>query len=191
MKQPSFPGLKASLPLFFLLYFLPESGAQIKPGIDWGSDTVAAAAASSSATKFRSDLNNAGKKATKIISLPVDKLKEILDACTANGVTDVKVLITTIRPDDVEQYSKRNPGLTAAEKKDIVGRQTVILRVPRKAFVSNSGSGFKTSPANPLMISLLAAGMVVLDKAADTAGAEDDIYFGIGTICPPPTSCDN
>lgn len=191
MKQPLLPGLRPLFLLFVAFFFLLNSQAQTKPGfLDWGTDTVSAGAAASSATKFRSDLNNAGKKATKIVTLPVDKLKEILDACSANGVTDIKAMIVTIRADDTAQYSKRNPGMTAAEKKDIIGRQTIILRVPRKAF-GPSGSRINVPGNNPLMLSLLAAGMVVMDNPTGVASADEEVYFGLGIICPPPTSCDN
>lgn len=164
----------------------------MKPAyIDWSTDTVSAAAASASATKFRSDLNNSGKKATKVVTLPVDKLKDILDACSANGITDIKLLIVSIRSEDTAQYSKHNPGMTPAEKKDLIGRQTVIIRVPRKAF-GPSGSRINILGNNPLMVSLLAVGMVTMDKPmGGIPYGEGDVFFGLGTICPPPTSCDN
>jgi hypothetical protein len=192
MRQPSMYGLMLPFLVLFISLVSPESQAQSKRSIDWNTDTIAASAASSSATKFRSDLNNAGKKATKIISLPVDKLKEIMDACAANGVTDIKVLIVTLRVEDTAQYSKHNPGMTASEKKDIIGRQTIVIRVPRKAFGSGeSGSRIIIPGKSSLMLSLLTAGMLVIDKPSEVPYGADDIFFEFGSICPPPTSCDN
>ncbi len=196
MKQPSLPGLR--LPVLLLPALLFFSNSYSQPGlkatnrIDWSKDTISANAATSASTKLRNELNNAGKKATKIISLPVDKLKEIMDACAANGVADVKVLIVSIGAEDAEHYGKRNPEFSAADKKDIIGRQTVIIRVPRAAFAEASGSGKITPLNNKLMVSLLTAGLVMLDKPfAELPQRGDDIYFSIGNICPPPTSCDN
>ncbi len=196
MKQPSLTGLRFPVLLLpAVLFFFnsySQNGVKTTNRIDWSKDTVSANAASTASTKLRNELNSAGKKATKVISLPVDKLKEIMDACAANGVADVKVLIVSIGADDAEHYGRRNPGLSAADKKDIIGRQTVIIRVPRAAFSEASGSG-KISPVNnKLMLSLLTAGLVMLDKPfAELPQRGDDIYFSIGNICPPPTSCDN
>lgn len=196
MRQPSLTGIISPfLLLFFICFSFLQSHGQtnLKGGIDWNTDTLSSNAASSSATRFRTDLNNAGRKATKIITLQVDKLKEIMDACYSNGVTDIKVLIIMLRVEDTARYSKRNPGMTAAEKRDIIGRQTIVLKVPRRAFGSSqSGSGININRNNPLMLSLLAAGMFVLDKPVENITmAEGDIYFELGLICPPPTSCDN
>lgn len=196
MKQPSLYGIILPFLLLFSNFSFSQTPTQsnMKPlSINWDSDTVSAAAAAASATKFRSDLNNAGKKATKIVTLPVDKLKDIMDACSANGVSEVKLLIVMIRAEDTAQYSKHNPGMTPAEKKDLIGRQTVILRVPRRAFEpSQSGSRLNIQGKNPLMLSLLATGMVTMDKPiGGIPYGEGDVFFGLGSICPPPTSCDN
>ena len=194
MKLPLFSGLKYLSPLFIAIFSFFISQAQPpnskSRNIDWDKDTISADATISSAIKYRTDLNNAGKKASKIVILPVDKLKDIMDACYANGVTEVKAVFVTIRSEDVENYSSRHSGMSAAEKRDVIGRQTLVLRVPRKAFLE-SGSKITIPNNNPLMLSLLAAGLVVMEvPMKDLAGSGDDIYFEFGAICPPPNSCD-
>ncbi len=191
MRQPPLAGILTPFLLVFSVFICLESRAQSSKGINWNTDTVAQSSATTRATRFRSDLNNAGKKATRIFTLQVDKLKEIMDACYSHNVTEVKIIVVTIRADDTAHYSRRNPGLTATERKDLIGRQAIILKVPRHAFAV-SGSGINIPNKNPLMISLITAGLIQMDKPiAGLPVAEADIYFEFGSICPPPGSCDN
>jgi hypothetical protein len=44
---------------------------------------------------------------------------------------------------------------------------------------------------NGLMFSLLGAGLVLLESPyTDLPFDNDDFFFSLGSICPPPTSCD-
>lgn len=192
MRKSPFSGTITPFLLLLSSFIVLQSQAQSKKGIDWNTDTVSMNSASTRATKFRTDLNNSGKKATRIFILPVDKLKDIMDACYARGVTDVKVMVVSIRKEDTAHYAKRNPNLTAAERSDLIGRQAIVIRVPRQAF-GESGSGIAVPKSNPLMMSLLTAGMIQLDKHAfaELAPFAGDYYFEFGSICPPPNSCDN
>src|SRR4029079_867284 len=101
--------------------------------------------------------------ATTQVNLPVDKLKDIMDACAANGIDMGKVMIVSIRQEDITHYSYNNPGLSDANKADLIGRQILVFRVPRRAFAGAAGSKINISKSNPLMLSLAGSGLIWLE----------------------------
>ncbi|HSU27213.1 MAG TPA: hypothetical protein VLJ68_02450 [Chitinophagaceae bacterium] len=184
-----------TLPLFLSLSALICSlccDAQKTYRIDWSKDTISSTNANNAQRNFANALNGTGKKASSVINLPVDKMKDIMDACSANGIATVKVMVVSIRQEDVEHYEKNNPGISATDKTDLVGRQTLVIRVPRRAFAGAAGSGIKVPKNNPILTSLLASGFFpfAAELAGMPAGGGDDIFFSFGQICPPPNSCD-
>ena len=167
--------------------------SQTGRNINWQMDTLSEATARGAQSKFRNDWSNAGKKTSAFITLPVAKLKDIMDACTAKGIGEVRVFIVTIRPEDLDYYARQRPGLTDSEKADMLDRQMLVIKVPRAAFFQG-GSGFKKSiPGNnPLMLSLLGSGLFLIDNPEIFGIApfsDSFIYFSFGEICPPPSSC--
>jgi hypothetical protein len=131
-------------------------------------------------------LRSHGNKGTERINLPVDKLKEIMDACAANNITEVSVMIITVGQNDVNHFRSHNPGATDDQ---IKGSQMLVFKVPRSAFAGKMGAKINVSN-NPLMLSLLGAGLVLLDSQTTGLPVTGDLYFSFGGICPPPTSCD-
>ena len=156
--------------------------------IDWTKDTITETAAVAARYRINNDLNAAGRKSTQFISMNVMKLKEVVDACAAAGITDLKFWLTAIRREDVAQYALRHPNMTEPQKNDLVGRQILVIKVPRSIFKSpmQQGSGF-IHGLSPLMLGLLGSGFIPLDLK-DFAAA-GDTYLSFGTICPPPDSC--
>lgn len=190
MRKPPFPHLKHVLILFPVLFFFTMAQAQPAKHIDWASDTISKADAIGGKNTYVNTVRGSGQLATEKIILPVNKLKEILDACAANYITEVTVLIVTIRQSDVARMRKTNPEISATASQ-LKGRQMLVFRIPRAAFASASGSKATVSSNSPLMMSLLGMGLALLDASYfDLPATGDDIYFSIGTICPPPASCD-
>jgi hypothetical protein len=111
-----------------------------------------------------------------------------MDACDANNITEVSVMIITIRQSDLVQARKHNLGVTDDQLK---GSQMLVFRVPRRAFTGATGAKINVSNNNGLMFSLLGAGLVLLESPyTDLPFSNDDFFFSLGSICPPPTSCD-
>ncbi len=166
--------------------------AQKTTRIDWSKDTISSTSANNAQRNFANALNGTGKKASSVISLPVDKMKDIMDACSANGIATVKVMVVSIRQEDVAHYEKNNPGISATDKTELVGRQTLVIRVPRRAFAAAAGSGMNIPKNNPIITSLLASGFFpfAAELAGMAPGSGDDYFFSFGQICPPPNSCD-
>jgi len=162
--------------------------AQTSDNIDMSKDTISKTNAIGARNTFLNNLRGQGKKATERIKIPVNKLKTIMDACAANKITDVSVMVITLGQNDLVQARKHNPGLT---DQDLRGAQMLVFRVPRSAFPAASGAKINGPTNSRLMISLLGAGLVLLEERyADLPFASDDLFFSFGSICPPPTSCD-
>ena len=182
--------LKTVVTLVFIVSFAVTQTAfgQLGKKIDWQNDTISKTKAINAQFKFRNDWSGAGKKTTSSVTMPVDKLKEIIDACAAKGISEVKFLIVTVRAEEIDQYARQKPGMTASEKTDMIGRQILIAKVPRSAFFSGS-TGFNkpVSGNNPLMLSLLSAGLMQYEMPG--AAAAESLYFTFPDICPPPSSC--
>ena len=175
--------------LLIVFLFCSKTGhSQMKTGIDFTKDTVSFNDANQANFKFKNDMNTIGRKATGTMTVEVAKLKEIVDACAAKGIQNVKFMLGFIRKEDTAHYSKRNPGLSATDRNDLIGRQQLIIRVPRSAFFNATGRiSIKSSS---LMTALLSIGLIQLDKPYyDSPTGEDDLYFTLGGICPPPSIC--
>lgn len=186
------PPLQFRIPVLILagIFSLHTANAQTEaPGIEWQKDTVSVEAATKAQARFKTELNNSGKKATMKVSMEVAKLKQIMDALASRGVTNVTFHIVMIRKEDTAQYARRNPGLTTAARNDLIGRQQLVIRVPRSAFSIPMGSR-QQARSSTLMASMLLMGLMPLENNfPGLPDASEDVYFGIGTICPPPASC--
>ena len=190
MKSSPFFAYRIIILLFISVLSVNSSYSQVDQttGIDFKNDTVSFSAASQAQNKFKNDLSSVGKKATSNVSFPVAKLKEIIDACAAKGIPNVTFLIVSIRKEDTAQYCKHNPNLSPTDKNDLIGRQQLILRVPRTVFFASSSKAGKNQ--STLMTALLLMGLVQMDRPyGDLPFSDGDLYFGLGGICPPPSIC--
>lgn len=176
--------------LFILMLNFTISQAQTSSKIDWSKDTISKSDAIGAKSTYLNTIKGSGQKnATERINLPVDKLKEIIDACAAIGVTEVSVMIISLRQSDIARYRSSNPGTTATDDQ-LKGSQMLVFRIPRMAMAGAMGAKINVGK-NPLMVSLLASGLVMLDAPfAGIPFASGDLFFLVGSICPPPTSCD-
>jgi len=187
MRKLSIKRHKSTIAFFFALFFLSVSQAQNTSNIDWVNDTIPKADAIGARSTYLNNLRSHGNKATELINLPVNKLKDIMDACTANNITQVSVFIITIRQSDVVHFRHYNPSATDEELK---GSQLLVFKVPRQAFPGALGAKINLSN-NPLMVSLMAAGLVLLDPRIEgLPPSTGSVYLSFGGICPPPASCD-
>lgn len=178
-------GLRLLITFLLISFITFSTSAQSSNKIDWSKDTISMADANANRNAYKNGVNG---RATEKISLPVDKLKEILDACAANGITNVDVLIGKVRPSDIAHHKNFNKN---ASDNDLLGIQILIFRVPRSAFGGNAAAQIKVAKSNPLMLSLLAVGLELIDEQKAGLPAETgDYYFSFGAICPPPLSCD-
>jgi hypothetical protein len=189
MKKSPLTG-KLFFPLF-LIFLLSSTGSFAQSTkIDWANDTISKADAIGGRDTYVNTVRGSGQLATEQIKLPVDKMKEILDACAAKQISEITVMIVTIRAADLARFRKLHPEVSATSMQ-IKGRQMLVFRVPRQAFYGAAGAKTEISSSNPLMISLASVGLIRMDPSIFKGFAvSGDVYFSIGTICPPPASCD-
>ena len=187
-----FPLLRTSYFILMMLAFQVFSFAQDQTTskIDLGKDTISRTDVIGAKNTYLNSLKAFGQKATEQINLPVDKLSAIVDACNKNNISDVAVIIITLRQSDIARYRRLNPTSTATDA-ELKGSQMLVFKVPRQAFAGAAAAKVKLSNNNPLMLSLLSAGLVLLDKPfTGLSPASGNLYFSFGSICPPPASCD-
>lgn len=174
--------------LFLTVFMATE--AQSQNSINLQRDTISSTAAKAAANKFKNEQAGSNKKATTYTKFSVAQLKEIMDNCQKNGIDTVRFVIATIQQQDIAHYTQHHPGLTVAQKNDLIGRQVLLIKVPRAAFASETGTS-ANQKNNPLLLSLMAYGWIPLDKPyGQQPAATGEMYLEIGVICPPPASCD-
>lgn len=176
------PTLTPRVLFSFFIILLSLTTGRAQSSINFGRDTLSEADVIGARNLYIDNLRGNNKKATERINLPVNKLKEIIDACAANNITDISFMVITLRQNDIAHFRHHNPGVSDEQLR---GSQQLVLKVPRRIFQGAQGSKINLSN-NPVMLSLLSAGLVVLDLPF----SESDLYLGFGSICPPPTSCD-
>jgi len=188
MRYLSLSPIKSIIRIIILLIVV--SGAQAQK-IDLSKDTLSRSDARGGRDSYLNALRGSGQKATERVNLSVSKLKEILDACAAKGITEISAHMVLIRQNDVARYRRNHPETTATDA-EIRGSQLIVFRVPRRAF-PGAASGAKINQSNnPLMMSLAAVGLVNINAKYSGLGFDtsDDLFFDFGTICPPPAACD-
>lgn len=166
------------------------SSAQSSGPIDWARDTISKADASGARGTYLNMIRGSGQpNATELIKIPVDKLKAVMDACSENNIPEVSVMVIALRPRDIAHYRRMNPNTTATDN-EIRGSQILVFRVPRSAFANSVMQSGKFIRNNPLMLSLAAAGLTLMEsRYSKMPVAEEFLYFSMGAICPPPASC--
>lgn len=178
---------KMTLLFTLLLFLIYPAAAQ---SLNLKKDTVSVSNAKGSHERYKQEMKNANKKATTYVTFSVQTLNEIIDRCSSAGLDSIQFLICTMRSSDTAQYLGTHPGLSASAKRDLIGRQFLIIKVKRSAFTSQSSSHLGKPLFPSAIISLLSSGYVLLDKPYGILPDADYIYFATGTICPPPASCD-
>jgi hypothetical protein len=127
--------------------------------------------------------------ATQSITLPVGKLKNIIDACSAFNISEISVMVISLRQSDIAHYRRMNPG-TMATDNEIKGSQILVFRIPRSVFPNIASSKAASLKNSPLMLNLASLGLFLMESAfAEIPAAGEDLFFVMGAICPPPASC--
>ena len=112
-----FPLLRTSYFILMMLAFQVFSFAQDQTTskIDLGKDTISRTDVIGAKNTYLNSLKAFGQKATEQINLPVDKLSAIVDACKMNNISDLAVIIITLRQSDIARYRRMNPTSTATD----------------------------------------------------------------------------
>ena len=174
----------------FLLIILFGTSASVKllaqRPINWADDTLSFSSVTEASKQYKKDIKKVNFNCTEQINLSVDKLKFLIDACAASGITSVGFLMVKISGSDLAHFKKHNPNASEAE---LVGSQMLVIKIPRRAFTGAAAAGV-IYPSR-LMLSMAAAGIYRLGlPLSDLPFGTGDYYFTVGNICPPPASCD-
>lgn len=108
-------------------------------------------------------------KLPDMITFDLAKLKKIVDVLSAAGENEIQFQFNTISEGQLSHFASKYASIDEEAKQDLLNRPTLILRAPKRLFLP-----------------------VAFNRTTEQAKLADDqnfVYFDIGVICPPPTSC--
>lgn len=182
------PYRKSAIIIIIALCTMFSSSAQ---SIDLERDQIPENQAKEGQREFRKKT----MKGINHVTFNTDQLKEIVDKCDALGIDTIQFLICNFRKNDIPQYITQYEGkhrakknlkqLSSTENNDLVDRQYLVIKVPRRAFGNRGNSGKSALPG--AMTSLLASGLIQVNPEGSD---EAYVYLSVGRICPPPSDCE-
>lgn len=130
------------------------------------------------------------KSEKNVVLIDTRTLNNLMTKCMALGIENVQLVFTRIRPNDMDEYISNHPEASGFEK-DIIGKLTVLVKVEGDNI---SEGDFVTDSPNNQKISLIntmnSVGFVKVNKPyGNIPSAMRALYFEVGSICPPPNSC--
>ncbi len=173
MRSLNFLNKKTGAALLALMVFTGTASAQMTGSVL--SDTVSSQTA------------NLRKTNNTTVNFDVAKLNSILAMCMEKGVTNVQFIFVQIRAQDTAKYFTKHKGVKAADRRSVIGKPTLLIKVPRSAF----GLAFNEIAEDNTKVKHMLDNGFYLINATYTVGApaDDFLYFDSGTICPPPADC--
>jgi hypothetical protein len=130
----------------------------------------------------------ARKSEANVVLLNTQVMSDVLLKCIEQGIGQVQLIFTRLKMNDVDEYVFNHPEARGYEK-DLVGKMTVLLKVEGENITDETFTGNNGS-TNKLQQLMSSAGLVRLDKPyGDLPLAARTVYLDVGSICPPPTSC--
>jgi hypothetical protein len=178
--------IKSSIAVLLLMLILStKSYAQKR--INLRTDTVATYDAKTAKKEFRKLYRRKEDVRARLVSFDVATLKQLLDSCHAKGISKIDFQFSIIRKEDTARYASRNPGLTAAERNQLLNQPTLLVKVNRLVLNGqfNSSAGRTSSGRQSIPGALRSA----LYNIGNAATSTSEVYFELGTICPPPQTC--
>ena len=130
------------------------------------------------------------KSEKNVVVVNTRTMNELMTKCIELGIEDAKLVFTRIRAVDMADYVSNHPEAAGYEK-DILGRMTVLIKVEgdniaETDFVTDADA----NPTNSIIQKMNSAGLVRVKKPyGNIPYTSKVLYFEVGSICPPPNSC--
>ena len=148
-----------------LTIFCMEGFSQLSK-INWDRDTISNDNATKSKDRFHSTFQGGKRKTTRTVSFDVQELKSVIDYVLNQGDSVIQFQFALLREDDTAKYISLHPELTDSDKRDLINRPILLIKVPREVMLQKN---FGASAPAPL--------------------SSASVYLSIGKICPPPSTC--
>ncbi len=139
--------------------------------------------------QFVDEKKAASRKSEKnVVMVNTSTMNELMTKCIQLGIGNVKLVFTRIKQNDVNEYVTNHPEAAGYEN-DIIGKLTVLVKIEGDNI---SEANFVSDPNNNSLIERMSSvGFVKVNKPyGNIPTAPRAVYFEIGSICPPPNSCD-
>ena len=130
----------------------------------------------------------ARKSEANVVLINTEVMGSIMSKCIEQGIGQVQLVFTRLKVGDVDEYVANHPEARGFEK-DLIGKMTILLKVEGEHITDDTFT--ENSPqANSLNHLISSAGLVRLNRPyGDLPSIQRTVYLEVGSICPPPTSC--
>ena len=130
----------------------------------------------------------ARKSEKNIVLINTAVVNSLMQKCIELGIENAQLVFTRIRSIDVDEYVTNHPEAKGYEK-DMIGKLTVLIKIEgdnidENTFISNGGAD-----PNGVIKSMSKAGFLQVKKPYGMPLLLKALYFEVGSICPPPSSC--
>ncbi|MBC7886317.1 MAG: hypothetical protein H7Z13_00400 [Ferruginibacter sp.] len=117
-------------------------------------------------------------------------INDLMVKCIELGIENVQLVFTRIKAADVNDYTANHPEAVGQEK-ELIGKLTVLVKVEGNNISENNFVTDQTDDPNKSLINTMnSAGLVKLNKPyGNVPSSMNVLYFEVGSICPPPNSC--
>jgi hypothetical protein len=129
----------------------------------------------------------ARKSEANVVLLNTETMSRVFSKCIEHGIGQVQLVFTRLKMADVEEYVSNHPEARGYEK-DLVGKMTVLLKVEGEDITDETFTQ-NSSQTNKLSQLISSSGLVRLTTPYGDLSAAKAVYLEVGSICPPPTSC--
>ncbi len=133
---------------------------------------------------------NSRRSEKNVVVVNTNVINELMGKCIEMGIGEVKLVFARIRAADIPDYIENHPEAAGYEK-ELIGKMTVLIKVEGDNI--NEENFVSDAPANRSSLvtaKMSAAGFVKVNRPyGNLPVALKVLYFEVGSICPPPNSC--
>ena len=126
------------------------------------------------------------EKNTVVINTAV--VNGLMQKCIELGIENAQLVFTRIRSIDIDEYVINHPEAKGYEK-DIVGKLTVLIKIEGDNIDENTFVSHSETDPNGIVKNMNKAGFLQIKKPYGMPLLLTALYFEVGSICPPPNSC--
>ena len=129
----------------------------------------------------------ARKSEANVVLINTDVMGNIMAKCIEHGIPEVQLVFTRLKMRDVDEYVANHPEGKGYEK-ELIGKMTVLIKIQGDNVTDDT---FTDAPGNNALNKLMSStGLIRVNKPyGDLPVIRKVVYLEVGTICPPPTSC--
>ncbi len=140
------------------------------------------------AIKIDTDKANERRSESNIVLINTTLLSQVMAKCIENNIQDVQVIFTRLKKKDIPDYIVNHPEAAGFDK-ELVGKMTILLKIEGDDIDDNMFTNMSQSRQAALTNLISSGGLVKVNRPYGGLTMARAVYLEIGTVCPPPSSC--